>query len=281
MNTSILFPAFDTRLILQSARSCFTFNYSIPRDFHRNHLTWVDSARSGIYLLCSSLKTNDHYKVLVPAFTCCVVLDAVIEAGCIPIIYECSRSNPMGDFQSLTELIDDHVFLLITQSTFGYSSHAIATEFKNSYPNIYILDDRAHGAINILSEPVYPFDALVYSFEQSKAISCCKGGLLSTNLPLDYTILSDSKPLADIRDLIYLFVSYFLLVAFPNTFFILIYKLFYRLLFIVPSMSTKELNLLGLQSNPRKLSIFKQLFLIPQISQLDSLLQQQPKHGLQ
>lgn len=237
---------------------------------------WLDSGRSALMVFLKCIKKEQGpNRVLIPSFTCCVVYDAVVSAGCDPVVYQASAVNPLGSIDAISLCITDEILCVITQSVFGRSSFNLASEIRALFPDIIIIDDRAHGHQGILDRTKHPYDAYFYSFDQSKIFSCYRGGLLVTDYKIDTRLIQASNYLEDLRDLIFFVFAYLLLVVLSTRWSLLIYKVSIRLFRIRPSMSSTEKKLDGLSSSPKGLSSLKLSFILPQLKNASELYERQ------
>lgn len=268
-NKKYIYPGLDNKIVIKGILSILRKKELSLKN--QNYSYFLNGARQSIYLACTASKKSSNSEVIVPLFTCAVVVSAIKEAGCEPIFYNSTWDDFTGKYEEINNLINKNTSLIIVQSTFGYSSKSLAKKLKSNNFNIPILDDRAHGDNNLGQSNIDPYDYLVYSFEQSKIITCGKGGLLISKKSLSHMQIKENNFFIDLRDILFLTVSYFELVVLPRLIGQILYKITWRIFFIKPSMSKKEITLKGLDSKPRKMSKLKQYFLHPQIESLNEL----------
>ncbi|MEK7615846.1 MAG: aminotransferase class I/II-fold pyridoxal phosphate-dependent enzyme [Patescibacteria group bacterium] len=145
----------------------------------REYAFVFESGRTALYaiLKCLDLKTDDE--VLLQAFTCVAVPNAVLWAGAKPVYVDCNDSYTMS-VEDLKRKITPRSKVLIIQHTFGIESDmpelmAVAREHK-----LFVIEDSAH-ALGLVKPQA---DAAFFSFGRDKIISSTFGGAVATNDPV-------------------------------------------------------------------------------------------------
>lgn len=148
------------------------------------------SARSSIYALLKSLNYDLGSEVLVTGFTCDVVPNAIINAGFTPIYVDINPTNYCMDPGIAEKLITDNTKVIIIQHTFGIPAQIdklISIAHKH---NLFVIEDCAVSlGSKYKGKLTGTFgDAAIFSFELSKTITSCWGGMLLLNSNKDKVI---------------------------------------------------------------------------------------------
>jgi len=141
-----------------------------------------DSGRSAIYFALKSLGAGDGVEVLVQAYTCVVVVNAINWTGAKPIYVDIG-----DDFNiepaDLIKKVTTKTKILIIQHTFGQPAKldellAIAKQY-----NLKVIEDCAHSLGACCNNKLTGTfgDIGMLSFGSDKIISCVRGGALITN----------------------------------------------------------------------------------------------------
>ncbi len=130
----------------------------------------LNHSRSGLYLALSVLNMPKQSRVGVMAYNCHTVMNAVWQAGMIPVFIDITRELTI-DFEDLDKKIDGMRALIITH-LFGIVNDV--QTIKQRYPDLIIIEDCAH-AYGI--EHIYG-DFATFSIGQGKLPSIGNGGIL-------------------------------------------------------------------------------------------------------
>ena len=141
------------------------------------------SARSALYSILKSLNHSNGSEVLVTGFTCEVVPNAIINAGYTPIYVDINPTTYCMDPKIVEKLITRKTRVIIIQHTFGIPAQinellSIAKKY-----NLFIIEDCAVSlGSKYKGKLTGTFgDAAIFSFELSKTITSCWGGMLLLN----------------------------------------------------------------------------------------------------
>ena len=151
---------------------------------NQNKKFYFSSARMGIYFFLKNLPKDNRNEVIVTAFTCSVLVNAVIRANYKPIFCDIDKTNFSTCLYDLEKKITNKTKAIIIQHTFGYMANIDDVFVKKIKKNkIFIIED---CALTISSKNKINFsgsfgDAAVYSFDRSKPISALIGGCLVIN----------------------------------------------------------------------------------------------------
>ncbi|MAD13179.1 MAG: hypothetical protein CMC04_10775 [Flavobacteriaceae bacterium] len=148
------------------------------------------SARSSLFALLKTLNYEEGSEVLVTGFTCEVVPNAVINAGYLPIYIDINPVNYCMDPTIVENTITKRTKVIIIQHTFGIPAQIEELIGIAKKHNLYIIEDCAVSlGSKYKSRLTGTFgDASIFSFELSKTITSCWGGMLLLNTNKDSII---------------------------------------------------------------------------------------------
>ena len=141
------------------------------------------SARSSLFALLKTLNYVKGSEVLVTGFTCEVVPNAVINAGYLPIYIDINPVNYCMDPIIVEKSITKRTKAIIIQHTFGIPAQIEELIGIAKKHNLYIIEDCAVSlGSKYKGRLTGTFgDASIFSFELSKTITSCWGGMLLLN----------------------------------------------------------------------------------------------------
>ncbi|OGH64230.1 MAG: hypothetical protein A2821_04025 [Candidatus Magasanikbacteria bacterium RIFCSPHIGHO2_01_FULL_41_23] len=161
-----------TRKLEQWFREYFSCSYAIA----------FDSGRSALQ---KALEVNDighNDEVILQAFTCIVVANAVTNLGATPIYADCTDTYTLNP-ADVKKKITQKTKAIIIQHTFGIPAQleellAIARERK-----LLVIEDCAHSLGNVHQGKLLGTfgDLAMFSFGTDKVISGVRGGMIITN----------------------------------------------------------------------------------------------------
>lgn len=151
--------------------------------YHLDNCFLFHSNRSALYYLLNSLSLSSSDEVLVTAFTCSSVVEAIHRAGLTPVLVDISPSTFGSSLESIQEIASHNTKVVIVQHTFGIPADIIAIRKFCNTNKLFLIED---CALSLFSSNEYDLlgrfgDASIWSFELSKTISSGWGGLLSIN----------------------------------------------------------------------------------------------------
>jgi dTDP-4-amino-4,6-dideoxygalactose transaminase len=148
---------------------------------HNVLLYW--KGRVALYAILKSLDLSEGDEVILPAFTCVVVPNAIIYAGLKPVYVDISPKTLNMDISLVKDAITDKTKVILCQNTFGLSSNIeeiilIAKKF-----NLITIEDCTHGfGGTYKGKPNGSFcDAAFFSSQWNKPFSTGIGGFLLVN----------------------------------------------------------------------------------------------------
>ncbi len=140
------------------------------------------SGRSALYAILKSLDLKAGDEVLIQAFTCVAVPEAILAAGLRPIyadIDETLNIDPVDILRKITP----RSRVIIVQHTFGWPGNLEALQKITKENNLILIEDCAHAlGARYKNKPVGLFGkASFFSFGRDKIISSIFGGVVATD----------------------------------------------------------------------------------------------------
>lgn len=167
---------------IQQGPSIAQVETELEKYFHTQSATTFDSGRSALYFALKSLDIHKGDQVLVQAYTCGVVSNAIIWSGASPQYIDVKNDCTM-DPEDLKKKITPQSKVLIIQHTFGIPADLEKILKIAQDHNLQVIEDCAHviGG-KYKGKMLGTFgDIGMLSFGADKAISCGRGGALITS----------------------------------------------------------------------------------------------------
>ncbi|MDC3106304.1 DegT/DnrJ/EryC1/StrS family aminotransferase, partial [Gammaproteobacteria bacterium] len=180
--------------------SGITFSGLIPLNFRLKRLQSINSekpifksitgfhgeyyfatARMGLYWFLKQRGIGNCHKVILQAFNCAVVPDAVLKTGAEPVFVDIERNSFNPSFEKLKEaMMDPMVKAVVLQNSFGFSQKFPLSDLRKLRPDIlFVLDSALSFTINSKIWTEYlEFDCVMLSFDLSKPIAIISGGAI-------------------------------------------------------------------------------------------------------
>lgn len=157
--------------------------YKLKNYFDIQNVTLFDSGRTALQIALESCGTKDGDEVLVQAYTCVVVTNAIHWTGAKPVFIDIDDDFNLN-FEDLQNKKTTKSKVLIIQHTFGKPTKNLEKIISWAKENsLIIIEDCAHclGA-KFDNRLLGTFgDIGMFSFGSDKIISCVRGGSLITN----------------------------------------------------------------------------------------------------
>lgn len=140
-----------------------------------------DSGRSALYMALKALGVGPGDEVLVQAYTCVVVINAIRFTGATPIFVDIG-SDLCLDPLDVEKKITDNTTVMIIQHTFGQAADMDRLMSIASKHQLAVIEDCAHSlGATYKGKLLGTFgDIAMLSFGSDKVISCARGGALVT-----------------------------------------------------------------------------------------------------
>lgn len=143
---------------------------------------FLNSGTAALYLALKSIGVEGK-EVIIPAYTCGAVVEAVLLAGGTPIFADVDVNTFNIDLEDLKKKISDRTCAVIAVDLFGNPvDHYALREILEPY-NIYLIDDAAQAlGAKYDNRYIGSFgDLAVFSFGLGKGITGGEGGALIAN----------------------------------------------------------------------------------------------------
>jgi perosamine synthetase len=139
--------------------------------------------RVALYAILKAMGIKEGDEIIIPAFTCVVVPNAILYLGAIPVYVDICPDTYNMDTSKLEAVITNRTKAIICQNTFGLSTNieVILDLAKNH--NLFTIEDCSHGfggTYNGRPNGSY-CDAAFYSTQWNKPFSTGIGGFLVVN----------------------------------------------------------------------------------------------------
>lgn len=139
--------------------------------------------RVGLYAILKAFGIKDNDEVILPAFTCVVVPNAVIYCGAKPVYVDIDSSTLNTTLELIKSKLTDKTKVIIIQNTFGLSNEVKEIVAFAKEKNILTIEDCTHGFggdYDGKSNGSY-CDAAFYSTQWNKPFSTGIGGFAVMN----------------------------------------------------------------------------------------------------
>jgi len=142
----------------------------------RVHLYW--KGRVALYALLKVMGVKAGDEVILPAFTCVVVPNAIIYLGAKPVYVDIDLSTYNMDISLLEKAITTKTKVILAQNTYGLSSNLEEINSIARLNNLYTIEDCTHGfGGEYEGKPNGSYcDAAFYSTQWNKPFSTGIGG---------------------------------------------------------------------------------------------------------
>lgn len=143
----------------------------------------VDSARSSFYLTLKAMGIGKGDEVLMPAYTCVVIVNPVLWTGAKPVFVDIDRQSFNIDFDDLEKKITPKCKAILVQHTFGVPVDMDRMMEFAEKNNLKVIEDIAHSIGGKYKNKVLGTfgDAAVATFGIEKVMSTVRGGMIVTN----------------------------------------------------------------------------------------------------
>lgn len=142
---------------------------------------FFSTARMGLFWLLKNRGIGVGDKVVLQAFNCAVVPDAVIKTGATPVFVDIQSASLAPSLELIKESISDlNVKALVVQNSFGFLNNHDVTAIRKHRPDILlILDSSLSFTLDSgIWEEYREFDGVMLSFDISKPVSIISGGAM-------------------------------------------------------------------------------------------------------
>lgn len=150
----------------------------LSRIFGDRNFFFTNTGRTSLYVILKALNLPKGSKIGVPLYSCTVVFDAIIKAGCTLSFIDIDLDNYTLDPEDLAEKIDD-LSAVIVIHTFGRP--ADMDRIKKIVGDVPIIEDCAHSLLSVYKGTITGTIGTASFFSLSKYISAGDGGMIVLN----------------------------------------------------------------------------------------------------
>ena len=213
------------------------------------HLYW--KGRVALSAILKSMEVGENDEVIVQAFTCVVVANAIIYLGANPVFTDIDSNSLNSSVFQIKKSITPKTKAIILQNTFGLSTDVDKIIDIAKAKNIYVIEDCTHGFGGTYEGHKNGFfaDASFYSSQWNKPFSTGLGGIaVVRNIQLQNRIIEINKTLLKPtkKDIFSLKILIFIRHNFVNSFtfwkLVKIYRWLSKYNLILGSSSGEEIN---------------------------------------
>ena len=139
--------------------------------------------RSGLYFLLKALGAKNK-KVVLPAYTCVVMANAVVLSGNKPVFLDNAADSLQPDPLDYLKAIDADTIMVVPTHLFGIAEETsfLYSEVKKAHPNVFVLQDCAHSYFckDSTGNVVTSYgDGALFGMNISKLVNSVYGGMLT------------------------------------------------------------------------------------------------------
>ena len=148
---------------------------------NRIFLYW--KGRVALYAILKAMGVGKDDEVILPAFTCVVVSNAIIYLGAKPVYVDIDMETFNPSFENIKKAVTLSTKVIICQNTFGLSSDIEEITTFSKERNIFTIEDCTHGFGGFYNQkPNGSYcDAAFYSTQWNKPFSTGIGGFALIN----------------------------------------------------------------------------------------------------
>lgn len=150
--------------------------------FAVDHAYAVDSGRAALQLALTAGGVKPGDEVILQAFTCIVVSNAVTATGAVPVYVDC-QEDYLIDTSQVEAAITSKTKAIVIQHTFGAAAEVEKLVKLAHKHNLLVVEDCAHslgGSVNGTLLGNFG-DLAIFSFGSDKVISGVRGGMVIAN----------------------------------------------------------------------------------------------------
>lgn len=143
---------------------------------------WFWQGRVALYAILKSMGVKHGDEIIVPAYTCVVVPNAIIYLGAKPVYVDINTKTYNIESSKIEEVISPRTKVILCQNTYGLSSNIEFILDIAKRHNLYTVEDCTHGFGGTYNgNPNGSYcDAAFYSTQWNKPFSTGLGGFAVT-----------------------------------------------------------------------------------------------------
>ena len=187
------------------------------KSFFNNEVKFLHSywkARVGLYALLRAMNVKESDEVILPAFTCVVVPNAILYLGAKPVYVDINPETYNVDANRLEEAITDQTKVIICQNTYGLSTDLGQINKLAQENGLFTIEDCTHGFGGTYNDVPNGLscDAAIYSTQWNKPFSTGIGGFVvakDEKIAKSLSVLNEELVSPSVLELINLKFLYF------------------------------------------------------------------------
>lgn len=171
------------------------FQKAISTYIGASHCYLTSSGRASLYLILQALRRlSERTHVIVPAYTCPTVAQAVMKAGLHVRLCDLSLDTLGLNREELAKLIDNSVLAIVAVHPFGLLEDMTDLIALGQQMGIYIIEDGAQSLGARLDERMVGSwgDVGLFSLGRSKAMTTGGGGIIVTSNDIIATSIQEA-----------------------------------------------------------------------------------------
>ena len=147
------------------------------------HAFGFSAGRMGLYSILEALGIGPGDEIIIPAFTCVVVPNAILYRGAKPVYVDVDPKTFNIDVSSVEKAITSKTRGLYAQHTFGLVCDVGGLMALGAKHNLTVIEDGAHAlGASWEGSPVGSLaDVAFFSTDHTKVINTLYGGMVTTN----------------------------------------------------------------------------------------------------
>lgn len=182
--------------------------------FGKRSFFFTNYGRSSLYVILKALNLPKGSKVGVPLYSCIVVFDAIVNAGCVPCFIDIDLDNYTLDTQDLEDKVND-LRAIVVIHTFGRP--ADMDKINKIAGDKPVIEDCAHSLLSEYKGEKTGTLGTASFFSLSKYISAGEGGMIilndnecEENFLREVTLLNAPSRLREVKHSLFVYVYSFL-----------------------------------------------------------------------
>jgi len=147
------------------------------------HAFSFGAGRMGLYAILEALDIKKDDEIIIPAYTCVVVPNAILYRSAKPVYVDIEPEMFNIDSSKIESSITPKTKALYAQHTFGIPCNIKKIREIAKHHNLYVIEDGAHALGSLVDGvPVGSLsDVAFFSTDRTKTISTHVGGMVVTN----------------------------------------------------------------------------------------------------
>jgi dTDP-4-amino-4,6-dideoxygalactose transaminase len=154
------------------------------------------SGRMAFYSLLKTLTIGHGDEVILPGFTCSVMVNAVLRTGATPVFSDIAESTFGSAPESIAAALTGRTRMIVAQHSFGYPCDITTIRALADDAGVFVLEDCATSfGSRVAGTQIGNFGhAALFSTDHTKPLNTLVGGLIYS---LDHKLTADVKALAN------------------------------------------------------------------------------------